>query len=260
MRRLLRNFLRRRYGQRRADRRAVAVRADRRRRARLRLCAPRDAWTPSCRTPPTRPRSRRRASSTGRRAPARAPRRLPETLLTNQTLFANDGQAVRSRSQRAACDATGNVRFYQSYDEANDTFSAAATGDADAQCRRGAGRCRAQRDLCADPDRRRILAPATSPREAVAGLGSAICKVPPVMMCNPAEPAGNTDVNYDFDAVQGDGSPTGHRRWPGCARAISASSGPMRHGAQRSRKGAWLRQPAVRMHRTRTASRPSPAT
>ena len=33
---------------------------------------------------------------------------------------------------------------------------------------------------------------------ATAGLGSAICKVPPVMICNPDEPSTNTDVDYDF--------------------------------------------------------------
>lgn len=35
---------------------------------------------------------------------------------------------------------------------------------------------------------------------AVAGVGHAICKVPPVMICNPSEPEGNTDPDYDFDA------------------------------------------------------------
>lgn len=34
---------------------------------------------------------------------------------------------------------------------------------------------------------------------AMAGMASAICKVPPVMMCNPDEPTGNTDVELDFD-------------------------------------------------------------
>ena len=36
--------------------------------------------------------------------------------------------------------------------------------------------------------------------EAVAGLGSAICKTPPVMLCNPAEPDGNNNTAFDFDA------------------------------------------------------------
>jgi Flp pilus assembly protein TadG len=35
---------------------------------------------------------------------------------------------------------------------------------------------------------------------AVAGYGSAICKVPPLMICNPDEPAGNTDPLLVFNA------------------------------------------------------------
>jgi hypothetical protein len=35
---------------------------------------------------------------------------------------------------------------------------------------------------------------------AVAGYGAAICKVPPLMICNPDEPAGNTNVNLPFAA------------------------------------------------------------
>ena len=35
---------------------------------------------------------------------------------------------------------------------------------------------------------------------AVAGLGSAICKVPPVMICNPDEPDPNSNPNFAFDA------------------------------------------------------------
>ena len=37
--------------------------------------------------------------------------------------------------------------------------------------------------------------------EAVAGLGSAICKTPPLMMCNPDEPEDNEDADYPFDAT-----------------------------------------------------------
>lgn len=35
---------------------------------------------------------------------------------------------------------------------------------------------------------------------AVAGIGHAICKTPPLMFCNPDEPIGNTNVDYPFDA------------------------------------------------------------
>ena len=35
---------------------------------------------------------------------------------------------------------------------------------------------------------------------AFAGLNAAICRVPPLMICNPVEPAGNTDTMLDFPA------------------------------------------------------------
>jgi len=126
-------------------------------------------------------------------------------LLANQTLNANDATASRAITvtNESTCDATGFVRFYTSYDSVNDTFGAEATLDADA----------------------RVVSVQVNPREAiyaltpvvgafrsggvnaraVASLGSAICKVPPVMMCNPSEPATNIDVNYDFNPAEGQG-------------------------------------------------------
>lgn len=126
-------------------------------------------------------------------------------LLANQTLFANETGSNRAITvaDEATCDATGNVQFYQSYDRVNDTFGAAATSDANAHV------------VLVRVDTRQafyaltpVVGAFSSPNiagEAVAELGSAICKVPPVMMCNPSEPAGNTDVNYDFNPVKGDG-------------------------------------------------------
>ena len=40
---------------------------------------------------------------------------------------------------------------------------------------------------------------------AAASVQSAICKVPPVMICNPSEPAGNTDTMLDFNPARGTG-------------------------------------------------------
>ncbi|MGS1016488.1 TadE/TadG family type IV pilus assembly protein [Allosphingosinicella humi] len=34
---------------------------------------------------------------------------------------------------------------------------------------------------------------------AFAGMGSAVCKVPPLMLCNPDEPIGNTNPDFDFN-------------------------------------------------------------
>lgn len=126
-------------------------------------------------------------------------------LLANQTLFANEAGSDRAITvaNEATCDATGNVQFYQSYDNVNDTFGAAATSDADARI--VLVRVNPRQSFYALTP---IVGAFSSPNlvgEAVAGLGSAICKVPPVMMCNPAEPESNTDVNYDFNPVEGQG-------------------------------------------------------
>jgi Flp pilus assembly protein TadG len=115
-------------------------------------------------------------------------------LLTNNTLFATGGLGIAVPTSGVA-DCTGNaaIQFYQSYDQQTDTPGAAATSDANA----------------------RIVIVSITPREtqyfltpvvaafrsgnigaqAVASLGSAICKMPPVMICNPAETAGNTAFN-----------------------------------------------------------------
>jgi Flp pilus assembly protein TadG len=52
---------------------------------------------------------------------------------------------------------------------------------------------------------------------AVAGLGAAICKVPPVMLCNPSEPSTNTDEFLAFTATPGTGMKliTGNADAPG---------------------------------------------
>ena len=41
--------------------------------------------------------------------------------------------------------------------------------------------------------------------QAAAHVGSAICKTPPVMMCNPDEPVGNQNEMLDFSAPRGTG-------------------------------------------------------
>ena len=126
------------------------------------------------------------------------------------------------------------VVFYPTKADAeNDTNGfTVATNFANAQLRPGRGR-RAPRQLCADPDRRRVHFRRHVSAEAVASLGSAICKVPPVMMCNPAEPASNTNIDYAFDANsprrRGPQADLG-RQWqhaPGL-RATSAISIPAR--------------------------------
>jgi Flp pilus assembly protein TadG len=126
-------------------------------------------------------------------------------LLSNQTLFANESGSNRAITvaDEATCDATGNVQFYQSYDRVNDIFGAAATTDATAHV--VLVRVNPRQSFYALTPVVGAFSSGNIFAEAVAELGSAICKVPPVMMCNPAEPESNTDINYDFNAVEGQG-------------------------------------------------------
>jgi Flp pilus assembly protein TadG len=102
-----------------------------------------------------------------------------QTLVINQTRFANDGNA----SNRTITVPT--LVFYQSYNKATDTPGAVADSDANArfvQVTTGNREAVYALTPIVDAVRSGNLSGA-----AVAGLGAAICKVPPVMMCNPAE-------------------------------------------------------------------------
>lgn len=124
-------------------------------------------------------------------------------LLSNQTLFANESGSVRAVTvaNEASCDAIGNIRFYQSYNRVTDTPGPVATGDANAKV------------VIVNVDPREAfyyLTPVVAAvrsgnigAQAIASLGSAICKMPPVMICNPAETGGNTSFNPS--AYVGDG-------------------------------------------------------
>lgn len=119
------------------------------------------------------------------------------SLLANETRFSNDGsgRAVAVASE-STCDASGNVRFYQSYDEATDIPGSAATTDAAAKV------------VLVQVNARRanyVLTPIVSvvssgdiSAEAVASLSSAVCKVPPLMFCAP-----NSDFPQAADIGKG---------------------------------------------------------
>ena len=120
------------------------------------------------------------------------------SLLANQTLFANEGSGtavVVPTSGVSNCSGNAAIQFYQSYDQVTDTPGAAATGDANAKV-----------VIVSITPRQAVyaLTPIVATfrsgnvnAQAVASLGSAICKMPPVMICNPAETGGNTS----FDAA-----------------------------------------------------------
>ena len=120
-------------------------------------------------------------------------------LLSNNTLFANESGGARAIvvDNESTCDGTGKIRFYKSYNQATDTPGDVATTDADAKVVIVAVNPR-EAFFALTP----IVAALRSGSigaEAVASLGSAICKVPPVMICNPDEPAGNTNKDYAFN-------------------------------------------------------------
>lgn len=117
-------------------------------------------------------------------------------LLSNNTLFANDGSGTAvavPTNGVASCTGNSAIQFYQSWNQATDTPGPAATSDANAKFVVVSITPR-HAVYTLTP----IVAAFRSPNinaQAVATLNSAICKMPPVMICNPEETAGNTSFN-----------------------------------------------------------------
>ena len=98
------------------------------------------------------------------------------SLVTNKTVVANGANTI-SIPPESACDATGSVRFWQDKDRAT-----AATAGTNA------------RFIEVTVDTRSVdyaftpitgLLRGTISAAAMAGLGSSVCKVPPLMICSP---------------------------------------------------------------------------
>lgn len=118
------------------------------------------------------------------------------SLLSNQALFANDGGGtgvVVPTSGVTDCNGNSAIQFYQSYDQATDTPGLAATDDANAKI-----------VIVSITPRQAVyaLTPIVAAfrsgnigAQAVASLSSAICKMPPVMICNPEETPTKTSFN-----------------------------------------------------------------
>lgn len=117
-----------------------------------------------------------------------------QTLVANQTRFANDssGLAVTLVSE-PDCDAVGSIRFWQDKEKTDP-----ATTDEEARFV----------EVTVNPRRANYaLTPIASAFNsgllsgvAFAGMGSAICKIPPMMLCNPAP-----GTPFDPDAWAGKG-------------------------------------------------------
>ena len=136
-----------------------------------------------------------------------------QSLLANQTRFANDGSGVAIQTGQDVSDGNGGVArvrvlFYSTKANAeadtNSFPSTAANADTNAKFVKVEVTER-KANYALTP----IAAAISSPdmgAEAVAGLGSAICKVPPLMICNPTP-----SVAFDPDARKGVGvQVTGH--------------------------------------------------
>ncbi|HEX6072793.1 MAG TPA: pilus assembly protein TadG-related protein [Sphingomicrobium sp.] len=102
-------------------------------------------------------------------------------MVSHSTLFANDSGGIAINVQNeSACDATGRVRFWQDIGK-----TTPASNDSNAKFV----------EVEVDPRTARFaLTPVVGALSsgpmtgiAFAGLDSAICKVPPLMLCNPAE-------------------------------------------------------------------------
>lgn len=121
------------------------------------------------------------------------------TLITNRTLFANDGNAdglnvtIPDQTANSSCGgATDKIKFYSAYTSA--TSNTVTTNPLAARFVSVTVNSR-QAVYALTPVVALFNSGAMS-GSAVAGLGAAICKVPPVMICNPTE----TNVNTTFNA------------------------------------------------------------
>ena len=123
------------------------------------------------------------------------------SLIQNDTRFANDscGKAVTvGGTVSAGCDSSGTIAFYQ--DKAKTTL---ATTDANANFVQVTVNQRAAKFALTPVVK--VFTSGGITAAAFAGVGSAICKVPPVMICNPDEPSGNSNEDYAFNPTRGVG-------------------------------------------------------
>ncbi len=116
-------------------------------------------------------------------------------LATNSTFFANDGQGATIAVPEE------RVFFYETKADAEASSNPIDITDSDADFR-----ARFIRVGVATRTANYALTPVvgalsgTIDAEAVAGIGSAICRIPPLMICNPEELDSNTDPSVDFNA------------------------------------------------------------
>lgn len=123
-----------------------------------------------------------------------------QNLVVNNTRFAND---IASRAITISTPT-----FYDSYNQSTDSFGTITTADASAKVVKVAVGGR-KAYFALTPIVAWLNSGANNSgamnAEAVASIGSAICKTPPVMVCNPDEPSNNTDDLLPFSGAPGIG-------------------------------------------------------
>lgn len=132
-----------------------------------------------------------------------------QSLLQNRTYFASDGGAQVVQTGTSTTDANGTTRLRVTF------YNTKAQAEADSN---GFAVTAVNADTLAKfvkvevvgREARYALTPIVGAfrsgiieAAATAGLGSAICKVPPLMMCNPQE--GNGNLGFDVNAYKGIG-------------------------------------------------------
>lgn len=174
-------------------------------------------------------------------------------MVANRTLMANDngGNAVVVDNE-SACDGSGNIRFYQDKekttpadDDTNANFVEVFVNPREA--------------FYALTPVVGALSSGQLTATAYAGLQNAVCKTPPVMICNPQETGGDTD--FDLDSLIGvglrlvqQGSGSGH--WsPGDFGYLNNGSGVSGAPGVRQALG-WINPPGECVSSTGVATQP----
>lgn len=112
-----------------------------------------------------------------------------QELIANITVFANDGNS--------AAVTVPTIIYYSDYDAATGAKGPVATTDAEATYVLVTVGARTANFALTPVIAMMDSGPMTA--SAFAGLGSAICNSPPVMLCNPSEPTNNTNTEFPFD-------------------------------------------------------------
>lgn len=158
-------------------------------------------------------------------------------FVANQTRFSNDGGGLAiTIANETVCDAVGSIRFYQ-----DKLRTMAATNDGNANFVQVTVGTRTANYALTPIVGAFNSGPITG--TAFAGMGSAICRIPPVFICNPDELSTNTNkfLEFDISGRVGDGMEliSDEKYAPGNVGFLSAGGG----ANDLAKALGWDRQP-----------------